>query len=57
MTGWKCPGCGACYAPFVHKCQSCGPKATTTTTGAPFSPPPFYAPAGQHPWTRPENQC
>ncbi len=23
--GWKCPGCGSCYAPFVQKCSECGP--------------------------------
>ena len=21
--GWQCPGCGACYAPWVPKCESC----------------------------------
>ena len=27
-TGWKCPGCGACYAPWVAVCGNC--KAITT---------------------------
>jgi uncharacterized OB-fold protein len=31
MTGWKCPGCGACYAPFVSKCSNCGPQTVKTT--------------------------
>lgn len=22
--GWKCPGCGSCYAPHVQKCYNCG---------------------------------
>lgn len=22
--GWRCPGCGRCYAPFVSKCEQCG---------------------------------
>ncbi len=22
--GWKCPGCGVCFAPFVLKCDTCG---------------------------------
>ena len=25
-TGWKCPGCGSCYAPHFPKCTTCGPK-------------------------------
>ena len=31
--GWKCPGCGACYAPFVQKCDSCGPATAVTIVG------------------------
>ena len=23
IEGWKCPGCGACFAPFVKKCDTC----------------------------------
>lgn len=26
MRGWECPGCGACYAPFVTECRCCGPE-------------------------------
>jgi uncharacterized OB-fold protein len=22
--GWKCPGCGSCFAPWVAKCDTCG---------------------------------
>lgn len=25
MEGWKCPGCGRCYAPALPQCQWCGP--------------------------------
>jgi hypothetical protein len=24
-TGWRCPGCSACYAPSVTECQRCAP--------------------------------
>lgn len=23
MTGWECPKCGRCYAPFVQQCSWC----------------------------------
>jgi hypothetical protein len=23
--GWKCPGCGACFAPWVDECSHCAP--------------------------------
>lgn len=22
--GWRCPGCGACWAPTVERCWECG---------------------------------
>lgn len=22
-TGWRCPGCGACWAPHVEQCRRC----------------------------------
>lgn len=25
-TGWKCPGCGRCYAPTWMICEHCGPE-------------------------------
>jgi len=39
--GWECPKCGACYAPTVTKCETCGkvtaviqdPDATRFTGG------------------------
>lgn len=30
--GWKCPGCGQVYAPFVSKCEYCVPRSYATTT-------------------------
>ena len=21
--GWRCPGCGTCYAPWMPKCEKC----------------------------------
>lgn len=35
--GWKCPGCGGCYAPWVAACQTCAPR-TITTPVVPWSP-------------------
>lgn len=28
-TGWRCPGCGRCYAPGMPACTACGPKGET----------------------------
>ncbi len=33
--GWKCPGCGTCYAPWVPKCDTC--VGTSTTQWIPSS--------------------
>lgn len=33
-TGWKCPGCGACHAPWVPTCMVCLPSSPRDTTGA-----------------------
>ncbi len=33
--GWRCPGCGACYAPFMVVCTHCKPRTVpgvNTTT-------------------------
>jgi hypothetical protein len=24
QTGWRCPGCSRCYAPFISECSRCG---------------------------------
>ena len=28
-TGWKCPECGRCYAPWVRTCDTCGGRMPT----------------------------
>jgi hypothetical protein len=33
--GWKCPGCGACYAPWVPSCLGCCGKAVARETAWP----------------------
>jgi len=30
MTGWECPRCRTCYAPWIESC-GCAPPASTTT--------------------------
>ncbi len=30
--GWRCPGCGACYAPWVYKCDVCPQTQTSTVS-------------------------
>ena len=32
--GWKCPGCGSCYAPWKAKCEICGPVQDYNTVGS-----------------------
>lgn len=32
--GWKCPSCGAVYAPFVARCWDCPPSVSVFDTGA-----------------------
>lgn len=32
QLGWRCPGCGACYAPFVPQCMHCTPTVKTNST-------------------------
>jgi hypothetical protein len=27
--GWRCPGCGSCYAPHIEKCTSCAKPEVT----------------------------
>ncbi len=43
-TGWKCPGCGRCYAPGILVCVACEPEAkkkgsATTPAAQPATPP------------------
>ncbi|MCK9569765.1 hypothetical protein M0R72_12550 [Candidatus Pacearchaeota archaeon] len=28
-NGWKCPGCGRCYAPHVSECKACNAKVAS----------------------------
>lgn len=39
MDGWKCPGCGRCYAPSVAQCAACDPSNVRTGTGVTLTPP------------------
>lgn len=32
QSGWKCPGCGACYAPWMYKCSDCPPATASNDT-------------------------
>jgi|WetSurSiteA1Bulk_404760.scaffolds.fasta_scaffold00002_16 hypothetical protein len=32
-VGWKCPSCGACYAPWVWKCSNCPVKQNINVNG------------------------
>ena len=32
--GWECPKCGAVYAPWVFKCQTCPSVAHVTISGS-----------------------
>ncbi len=39
IEGWKCPGCGACFAPFVKKCDTCiGNTVNNYTQPIPLPP-------------------
>lgn len=42
-TGWCCPGCGRCYAPWVAVCVSC-PAAVTAINTNPIPPYPKPSP-------------
>jgi len=53
VTGWTCPKCGACYAPFIaecHRCNSPSPiQSSTGTTAFPCQHPSLVTDsAGQH---------
>lgn len=39
--GWKCPGCGRCYAPAVGSCSACDPMSNQTYAGD-FHGMPFF---------------
>lgn len=43
-TGWECPRCHRCYAPWVEECKHCGGSITSgtftvsgTATGTPVT--------------------
>lgn len=40
-TGWRCPGCGKCYAPWVASCGTCPipVPATYTNPNPPYPTP------------------
>lgn len=44
--GWQCPGCGACFAPFVASCTHCLPSEPVPTV-----PPPHTTCSAQGPGT------
>jgi hypothetical protein len=31
MEGWRCPGCGHCFAPFMTECPHCVTPSFTTS--------------------------
>lgn len=49
--GWRCPGCGSCYAPSVSKCPEC-----RGTIAFPLTPneAPLIWPSG---WGAPDHTC
>lgn len=42
MTGWECPRCGRCYAPYIGNCGSCGPRTVHATGTAATGGQPLY---------------
>ena len=38
-TGWRCPGCSACYAPSVTECARCSPTPLHTGYSVPWAQP------------------
>jgi hypothetical protein len=45
MSGWQCPGCGRCYAPFVSQCESCNPDNVRTASHVTLRPVTLPVPA------------
>lgn len=39
QMGWRCPGCGACYAPTMMQCIHCGPRHGSGVGAGNISPP------------------
>jgi hypothetical protein len=31
-SGWECPGCGRCYAPFVAECWTCNNRMVQSSS-------------------------
>lgn len=48
-TGWKCPDCGRCYAPFVAECSVCNSHAASAQPHLPFPGYPSYPVIPAHP--------
>ncbi|MBE3142910.1 MAG: hypothetical protein IMZ61_03185 [Planctomycetes bacterium] len=34
LSGWKCPGCGRCYSPYVAQCAFCLPMLRKDANGS-----------------------
>ena len=51
--GWKCPGCGSCYAPWVPKCSTC--TDTVDNRGFHWVPTPLVIEQCDHVWSEPGN--
>lgn len=59
--GWKCPGCGRCFAPHVNECAYCQPAAYVYTISSPevcsVSIPDMTCTVTEQPTCRRETAC
>lgn len=51
MTGWECPKCGRCYAPWVNSCDHCNGEVWGGITATISTPPPTGGPGDTVPIT------